>query len=59
VNHDDCAVASELNVQLAHVRVRVDRATKCAERVFGKSTARPAMGYVKHSPPPPPGKIED
>ena len=53
MNHDDGAVAAELNVQLAHDRTRVDSGAKSAQGVLGKSTARPAMGYVQHSPPPP------
>src|SRR5208282_5579572 len=53
MNHHDGAVAAELNVQLAHVRARVDSGAKRAQGVLGKSTARPAMGYVQHSPPPP------
>src|SRR5208282_1927676 len=53
MNHHDRAVAAELNVELAHVRARFDGGLKRAHGVLGKSTARPAMGYVQHRPPPP------
>src|ERR1017187_5433288 len=53
MNPHDRAVAAELNVQLAHVRARIDGGLKRAYGVLGKSTARPAMGYVQHRPPPP------
>src|SRR5208337_2129131 len=54
MNYDDAAVAAELNVEFAHVRTCVDSGAKRAQGVLGKSTARPAMGYVQHSPLPPP-----
>src|ERR1700691_568014 len=53
MNDDDAAVATELHVELTHLRTRVDSGAKSAQGVLGKSTARPAMGYVQHSPPPP------
>src|ERR1700719_2064767 len=53
MDNDDGAVARELHIELAHIRTRIDGGAERAQGILGKSTARPAMGYVKHSPPPP------